>query len=183
MPVSTPRHLHHQCSCPHSESHLHLPPQQALQDLEVSLVQDPFSGFQCTWYFVCTLHVWSFCFTQSCGVHVINPDWPSQPDSLGAIPSDATPRPPRLKSHVWGSELSLLWEIFWDIIILHFVDNSQSGVSCVFLSVLMKGDKPEDLLLYHLFHPPNDYCSKWYILIFISQGNVVIPFLLFVWSP
>ena len=114
MPVSTPRHLRHQCSCPHSESHLHLPPQQALQDLEVSLAQDPFSGFQCTRYFVCTLQVWSFCFTQSCGVHVINPDWPSQPDSLGAIPSDATPHPPRLKSHVWGSELSLLWEKLCD---------------------------------------------------------------------
>ena len=39
--------------------------------------------------------MWSFCFTQSCGVHEINPDWPSQPDSLGAIPSDAThPCPP-----------------------------------------------------------------------------------------
>ena len=33
----------------------------------------------------------------------------------------------RLQSLVWGSELSLLWEKLWNIIILHFVDYPPAG--------------------------------------------------------
>ena len=120
MPVSTPGYLHHQCSCPRSESHLHLPPQQGLQDLQVSLAQDPMKSLLCFWVPVHTiLHVhapgvkflfhpvlwgscnqsWLACTARSSGDY-----------SFWCHASPAS----RLKSHVWGSELSLLWERLYD---------------------------------------------------------------------
>ena len=56
---------------------MHLPPQQTLQDRQsvwprVLWSHCSFSGFPCTRCFVCTLQMWSFCFTQSSGVHAIN---------------------------------------------------------------------------------------------------------------
>ena len=45
---------------------------------------------------------------------------------------------------------------FWGVPVF-FIDG-RSAVSCVFC-VLVKGGKTKVLLLHHLFHPPNNYCS------------------------
>ena len=69
-----------------------MPPQEALQQNHVVLVQSPVeslllsSGSQCVQNFVCALQDWSLCFPQSFRRTKIKSRWPSRPDSL-AIPS------------------------------------------------------------------------------------------------
>ena len=74
--------------------------------------------------------MWSFCFTQSCGVHAINPDWPSQPGSLGAIPSDAMhlPPPPHQaeEPRVRLRTLTSVGETVW-LTVFQFVGHPSSG--------------------------------------------------------
>ena len=94
MPMSTVWHLHHQCLCSHSEPQL-LP---ASPGDPLRLVGE-FGGAS---YEVTTLpgpnEQWtlcvpskSFCFPQFLGASVIKPCWPSKPNVLGALPSDARP--------------------------------------------------------------------------------------------
>ena len=78
-----------------------------------------FPGTHCTWKPVCAFQMWSLCFPQSCGVPVLRLHWPSMPNVPGAPPPSA--RLPRLGNLTWGSELSLLWESFCDIVIFQSV--------------------------------------------------------------
>ena len=59
------------------------------QSLMRSLLLSP--GSWCTQDTVWALQEWSFCFPQSCEIHVFIPYWPSKPDSLGAPPPIARP--------------------------------------------------------------------------------------------
>ena len=69
-----------------------MPPQEALQQNHVVLVQSPVeslllsSGSRCVQNFVCALQDWSLCFPQSFRRTKVKSCWPSRPDSL-AIPS------------------------------------------------------------------------------------------------
>ena len=130
-PMSFTQSYCYQCLCPCSEPQL--PPPTSAGHLPI-LAGRSGTGFYeitalfpvswCTQDLVCALQEWSFSVPQCCGIPVIKLHWPSKPDSLGSSPPIV--RPPEV-SLTCGSELLLLWENLWDIIIFQFLGCPPSG--------------------------------------------------------
>ena len=103
-----------------------LPPQETLQDQQLGLAQAPSSHCFFPWVLVCTrpcVHpprmeslfpsvLWTSCNQAPLGGSEVSSSWCQTP---------------RLGELTWGSELSLLWENFCDIIVLQFVDCPPGG--------------------------------------------------------
>ena len=130
-------YLCHWCPCPQGElpanlrpAHL-LPPKKTFQDQQVGVAQPPMKSLPLPWVLVhmrpcvCVLQEWSLSFPQFCGALAIKSHWPSKLNTLGALFPDSRPlgywdwHP----SSEWGSELSLMWENFCNLIALQFVEN------------------------------------------------------------
>ena len=113
--VLVPRVSH---SCPHTS-----PPQETLRDQQVGLAQAPMKSLILPWVLV---HVRVRVYPPR--VESLFPPvlWSSCNQATVAFKDKCSGgssqcQTPRLGSLMWGSEVSLLWENFCDIIILQFV--------------------------------------------------------------
>ena len=123
-------YLCHWCPCPQDELQ---PPATSQEDLPRPACRSGPGSYEVTAFALgpgthetlCVSSKSGLSFPQFCWALAIKPHWPSKLNTLGALPPDARPLGWRdwLPSSEWGSELSLMWENFCNLIVLQFVEN------------------------------------------------------------
>ena len=149
--LNTSQYFHHQCLCPQGEPQLPPSPQETLQDQQVGLAHAPMESLLLPWVLVCTRPCVCPPRVESLFPLVLWSSWNQALLAFNAKCSGGSSsggQTPRLGSLVWGSELSLLWEKFCDIIILHFVGHP-SGWYGIWLHHMCTS--PTGLWFLHVF--------------------------------
>ena len=113
---------------------------------------------------MCTLQEWSLCFPQSCGAGLIKPFLASKSNTLGHPPPDQTPK---LVNLTWGSEISLLWDNIFDIIVLPYLHHQFRGYE-IWLH------HPPTISVWLLLYVLDvEYISWWISVLFINDHSAV----------